>query len=322
MEPLKTPTTGKDFFLHLAAIIALYVSFGSLVALVFNYINYLFPDALTDSYYYYDPYSSSVRFAISMLLIVFPTFLGLTYYINRELRNYPEKKYMWVRRWTIYLTVFLAGGIIIGDLVTLINTFLNGEVSGRFLGKVLSLLLISGFVMSYYINDIREVFINSITKARIFGVSAIVLVFGAVIAGFFIVGTPADARNRQFDQQKISDLQNIQWQIVNYWQRTESMPENLSQLADPIGGYQVPKDRQTGESYKYELTGTKSYKFCATFNLKSSDRAYPVNYGKGQDLTSPYPLGSTDAPEFWKYEKGETCFTRTIDPKLYPPIKR
>lgn len=322
MEPLKTPTTGKDFFLHLAAIIALYVSFGSLVTLVFNYINYLFPDVLTDSYYYYDPYSSSVRFAISMLLIVFPTFLGLTYYINRELRNSPEKKFMWVRRWTIYLTVFLAGGIIIGDLVTLINTFLNGEVTGRFLCKVLSLLLISGFVMSYYINDIKEVFINSVTKARMFAAAAMIIVFGAVIAGFFIVGTPADARNRQFDQQKISDLQNIQWQIVNYWQRKESIPDKLDELEDPISSYSAPKDRQTGLPYKYEKTGTLSYKICATFNLKSSDRAYPNPYGGKGDITVTNPSGYTDAPEFWKYEKGETCFSRAIDPKLYPPIKQ
>lgn len=322
MEPTKTATTGKDFFLHLATIIALYVSFGSLIALLFDYINYLFPDVLTDSYYYYDPYSSAVRFSISMLLIVFPTFLGLTYFINREIRNYPEKKNMWVRRWSIYLTVFLAGAIIVGDLVTLINTFLNGEITGRFMCKVLSLLLISGFVMSYYISDIKEVFIGAKEKARYYGITSLIIVFGAIIAGFFIVGTPGEARLRQFDQQKISDLQSIQWQIVNFWQRKESLPNSLEELSDPIGGYQPPKDRQTGESYVYERTGTLSYKLCAEFNQESSERMYPSPNGGGRDYISTYPSEYSNAPEFWKYKKGETCFDRTIDPKLYPPIKQ
>lgn len=324
MEPEKTKTTGKDFFLYLASLIALYISFGSLITLIFNNLNYLFPDVLTDSYYYYDPYSASVRFAISMLLVVFPTFLGLVYYINRSLLSESGKTEIWVRRWSIYLTVFLAGAIIVGDLVALINTFLNGEVTERFMYKVLALLLVSGLVLAYYVSDIRGRILTTPILPRIYGALATILVIGSIVAGFLIVGSPAKARMVQFDVQKISDLQSMQWQIVNYWQRKQALPTTISDLNDPIGGYQVPKDRQTGENYLYEKTGNLSYKVCATFNLDRDDRAYPSVGGQGGSVPiyDSYIKNSyTDAPEYWKYKKGKTCFERTIDPTLYPPIK-
>jgi hypothetical protein len=314
---LKTPTTGKDFFLHLAGLVTLYTTFGSLITLVFNYINYYFPDVLTDSYYYYDPYSSGVRFSISMLLVIFPAFLGATYLINKELRATPEKQTMWVRRWSIYLTIFIASGIIIGDLVTLVNTFLNGEITARFMYKVLAMLLISAFTIAYFIEDIKGKFIASQTRARIYGVIAIVLVFGSMVAGFFIVGTPGEARLRQFDQQKINDLQSIQWTITDFYQMKEEVPKTLEELNNPISGYQVPTDRQTGMDYSYTAVNKLSYKLCANFNLDMDTRAYPASNGKDVAYSSAYD----NSPAFWKYKKGETCFDRTIDPKMYPPIK-
>ena len=65
---------------------------------------------------------------------------------------------------------------------------------------------------------------------------------GVIIAAFFIIGTPNSARLTQYDQQKVSDLQNIQTQIVNYWQKKSALPDSLSDLNDPISGFTVPTD--------------------------------------------------------------------------------
>ncbi len=74
MEPTKIKTTAKDFFVYVAAIAILYTSVGSLVNLLFNAINYRFPDVLTDSAMYYDPYSATMRFSLAVLMILFPVF--------------------------------------------------------------------------------------------------------------------------------------------------------------------------------------------------------------------------------------------------------
>ena len=85
----KPKTTAKDFFLWLGAMVSLYVSAVSLITLVFQYVNYTFPDELQ---YYTDPYSGAIRFAISSLIVLFPLFLYLMRKINRDMKEDPTKE--------------------------------------------------------------------------------------------------------------------------------------------------------------------------------------------------------------------------------------
>ncbi len=117
----QTKTTPKDFFLHLGATIALYISVGALVNLVYAIINNRFPDALAGYFY-----SNSIAWPISMLIVLVPILYVLEWLIKKDIDVTPEKKEIWVRRWRIYLTIFIGGAIMAGDLVALINTYLNG----------------------------------------------------------------------------------------------------------------------------------------------------------------------------------------------------
>ena len=119
--PIKPKVTPKDFFLWLGAMVALYVSVISLLTLYFQYINHLFPDALN---YYVDPYSGAIRSAIASLIVITPLYIFLTRLLNKEIREHAEKKELWVRRWLIYITLFVAGITLAIDLIFLINTFL------------------------------------------------------------------------------------------------------------------------------------------------------------------------------------------------------
>ena len=75
----------------------------------------------------------------------------------------------------------------------------------------------------------------------------------------------------QFDQQKVSDLQGIQTQIVNYYEKKGVLPNSLSDLNDPISGYSAPTDPQTKDSYEYNLKDQTnlSFELCATFNSQA-----------------------------------------------------
>src|SRR6185369_13216035 len=138
-------TTPKDFFLHLGATVALYAAAVALINLWFSLINYYFPDVLAGYFY-----GNSVALPISSLVILVPILYLLEWLIIKDIRKMPEKADIWVRRWRIYLTLFLATILMAGDLIALINTFLNGEITARFVWKVVVILLVAGCVGKYY----------------------------------------------------------------------------------------------------------------------------------------------------------------------------
>jgi len=325
---METPkTTAKDFFIYLGIVATLYFSLGSLLALLFNYINYLYPDVLTDTSYYYDPYTTAVRLSLAMLIIIFPVFLGLSYYLNNELRFNPAKKDIGIRKWLLLLTIFLGGAIVLGDLVTLVNTFLNGEVTARFGYKVLAVLIVIGITLYYYILDLRAVFIEKKTLGHLFGGLALALVLGTIISGFFIIGSPQTARLIRFDMQKVSDLQSIQSQVVNYWQTKSKLPTALSDMKDSLSYWTIPTDLQNNASYEYTVKGAYSFEICATFNKDSNNRKYPSPYGgKGGGIAYPdsnvSPMPINEIGDTWQYKIGRSCFTRTIDPEVYKPYPK
>ncbi len=301
MTPIKT--TPKDFFIHLGIIIFLYISSISLLSLLFDAINIAFPDRL--DYGYYDPYSASTRWAIASLIIIFPMLLVLSWLANRDMKLEPAKAELGIRKWLTYLTLFLTGLSIISDLVVLINTFLSGEISTRFVLKVLAVLVIIGIIFWYYMIDLKK---SGGSYRKITAIAASVIVVVSIVSGFVIMGTPGKARALQFDERRVNDLQNIQQQITNYWQMHGQLPKTTADLFDSISGYQAAKDPETDAAYTYTPTAETSFKLCATFDEVTPKYNTPVydTYGN---------MGN------WQHGKGNVCFDRTIDKVIYPVSK-
>lgn len=312
---VKAKVTAKDFFLWLGAMVALYVSATSLILLVHQYINVFFPNALD----YAPSYSSSMRFAIASLVVFFPLYVWLTRMLHEDIRHTPLKQELWVRKWLIFLTLFVAGITMAIDLVMLVNTFLNGDITTRFILKALTILVVIGGGFWYYLNELKGKWEEKKKESIIvaFVVSGIVL--ATIVSAFFIIGSPQTERLARFDEQKTSDLQSIQWQIVSYWQQKEKLPASISDLEDPLTGFVAPKDPQTGASYTYESTGAMSFKLCADFNAPSRDMITDV---KTRAVSAPQPVGGELVNENWKHDKGTVCFDRTIDPERFPVFKK
>ena len=307
-QSIKPKTTPKDFFLYIGVMVLLYGSVFALVNLLFSYIDYTFPDQLNN---YFDPFSGTMRLAMAFLIILFPTFLVGTWFINKDLRNNPDKESIGVRKWLTFLALFVAGAGLLIDLSILVYTFLGGEVTMRFALKTLVIIVIAGYALAYYILDLRGRIRENRMLAKIFGGVALALVLGSIIASFFIVGTPAAQRDLRFDYQRINDLQNIQSQIVNHWTRDGSMPKSLEDLQDSISGEIVPVDPENGESYKYTLLKDNRFTLCATF-ARENDREPYDNY------SIRTPTGEKMVEGSWKHKAGEQCFDRFVDPKRYP----
>ena len=307
----KPKATPKDFFLWAGAMVTLYAGVISFITLLFNYINYSFPDPLR---YYSDPYSSSIPYAMASLIVLTPVFMVLMRIIRRNISADASRGEIWVRRWALFLTVFVAGATIVVDLIVLLTTFLSGEeLTVAFLLKVLVVLLVAGAGFIHFLADLRGFWIKNPAQARAVNWGVGALVIAAIIAGFFIVGTPQDARLYRVDQQKVNDLQTIQWQLVTFWQQKQVLPASLEELNDPLSGFAVPTDVQTGKAYGYTRTSQTSFKLCADFNSKSS--GIPVSYIEAGD---PYRAGEVN----WQHDAGEQCFDRTIDPERYSPVTK
>lgn len=312
-------STPKDFFLWAGAMITLYAGVFSFVSLVFDYINYTFPDPL--SYFPADPYQSGISYEMASLIVLAPVFLILMRVIRRDIIAHAEKKEIWVRRWALVLVLFVAGATIVGDLIVLLTTFLNGEeLSVRFLLKILVVLLVASAGFMHFLADLWSYWDRFPARARAINYATAILVILTVVAGFFIVGTPGQAREYRFDEQKISDLQNIQYQVVYYWQRKQVLPATLADLNDSLSSYTIPTDSQSGKAYAYEATGPLAFKLCADFN-RDSRAVRQGERGINMYLPSASPVygGKGGTEDNWSHGAGTVCFERTIDPALYPP---
>ncbi|MBX4198234.1 hypothetical protein KW782_02765 [Candidatus Parcubacteria bacterium] len=304
--------TPQDFFLHLGIVITLYASAISLLRLAFSIIDTVFPK-VTDNYYYYQP---SISWDLAMLIIVFPIFLLLSWIIAKQLKKHPEGRNLLFRRWIVYVTLFVTGAALIGTLITVLYAFLDGQdLTTGFLLKALSVLVVAGGIFKYYFFDLKGWYARS--KNMLFAIGSLIIVVGMITWGFYVFGSPQTQRLTRIDQQKVSHLEQIQWQVVNYWQRKEALPNMLAELNDPISSFMAPKDPETNIDYKYQKISDLSFRLCADFNLPT-----PKNVQVGRDgsmtmpsMPYPYVKGS------WEHGPGEACFTRDIDPELYPPTK-
>src|SRR3989338_4028643 len=94
----------KEVFLHLLSIITLYFSAASFVTLLFQYVNILSPDVLPLEGGYYSSYP--FRFAVSSLIVVFPVFIIVSWFLNMSYLRDPEKREFKLRKWLVYFTLF------------------------------------------------------------------------------------------------------------------------------------------------------------------------------------------------------------------------
>ncbi len=314
----ETKAEPKDVFMHLLAIITLYSSVIAFLVLVFQYINVLVPDLLTKNYYQLQSYFSGIRWSIASLVVIFPVFAWANYFLNKIYKGEPSKRDLRIRKWLLNLTVFAAALIIIGDLVALIFNFLNGDLTTKFVLKIIAVFFVAASVFFYYFWELKSWSKIPAFARKIFIYAIIVIVAIAIIAGFFLVGSPNKARLMKFDEQRVSDLQTIQSQIIYYWQNKEKLPTKLDDLKDSISGFNPGKDPETGENYSYEAEDKLEFSLCANFNLPSSEGIKPI-----MELpTYPPQYIPSGSDSNWTHAAGNVCFGRTIDKDLYKPIKK
>jgi hypothetical protein len=286
--------TPKDVFSYLLAIAMLYVAVISFLTLLFQYINFWLPDQLD---FYFSGSTSTVLRSTASLIVVWPVYILMTWLLDKDAKIHVEKREIKVRKWLLYLTLFISAVTIIIDLITLIYNFLGGELSLRFGLKVLVVLLVAAGVFGYYLWDIRRDGKKSSQIPKLTAWIASAVVLASIVAGFFIYGSPATQRQIRFDQQR----------VLNYWQQKDALPEELTELEDSLSGWQVPLDPETNEAYEYQVEGELSFKLCGYFTTQN----------KTQNISPKERIFLGSFEGNFEHGIGRECFSRTIDPELY-----
>jgi len=296
--------TPKQLALQLGALISLYLSLSFLATLIFSIINLAFPDA-QNSVWQISSYSSSARWGIAMVVVFFPTYLILTRLINNFRRKNATNHYLSITKWLIYLSLLVAGLVILGDLVAVIMAFLNGELTIKFFLKALTLFALMGAAFTYYTLDARDFWLTreklSLTAGVVTGVVALIF----IIIGFVMIDNPKEVRERNIDNRQLSDLQSMQGRVAEFIYEEGRVPETLDEAYGTYG--RTPEAPEGRRAYIYE-SGENIFKLCANFTY-DRDGNYNDYYSGSSYYGERFQIVGSDN---WNYQAGEFCFERTV----------
>jgi hypothetical protein len=286
--------SAREAFMYLVLFSTLYITAYHLVSLIFQFINRAFPDPVTPAGVI-EQTLHEIRWAVASLIIAFPVFLYVSRLLSRAVGRDPSKRASKVRKWLTYITLFIAASVIICDLIALINNFLGGELSVRFLLKVLTVGIIAGGVFGYYLWDIRTEELEMKWSGKgIFAVAVAIMVVTAVAGGLILIGSPSQERIRRIDAQRVADLSAIASNVDLYWTRHKSLPASLTYLSKEQGGSVQLLDRDTKQPYEYRMLSDSNYELCAHFAQTPTDQSDTLH------------------KNFWAHGQGRQCFNLKV----------
>ncbi len=296
--------TAKNFALQLGSLVSLYVSIVAMIMLLFGIITAQYPDA-AQGYWEYDSAASSIRFGIAMLIIFFPSYIILTRLVN-TIRRTEHGTYLVLTKWLIYLSLLVGGASILGDLVAVVYSFLNGELTIRFILKALVFLAVVGAAFVYYIFDAKGHWQTHEKQSIQYAAIVTVAVIAALAFGFTHTETPAEVREMKLDKVQIQDLGVIQSQIESFYATEGALPKSLDTAYKAMSVPTAPEERS---AYSYSVVNEKSFELCADFAYES-DKSEQAQYA------APYGVdGMLIKDGFnWTHGAGHWCFTRVLNP--------
>lgn len=306
-EAVKQKPHAFDAFLHLVTYFAMVMSAVAAGTIIFQIINRYAPD-LPAAYYNYQgepAYRGPVRFGIATLLLTGPLFLILTGYLHRQFRDSGLNPSSGVRRWLTYVMLFAAAVNIIGSTIGLLNGFLAGSYTANFVLKMLTILGIAAAIFGFYLGELRR---SSYAQRHVASlpllVATSVLFAVLVVVGFTLIGSPLEARRREFDLRRSNNAQQLRWMLEEEYRRRGTVPQTVEAI-DPALGL----DPETGQPFGYTKLADNRYQLCVTFALVND----PMAPSKGVPVPRPDAayVGSPD--QVWvNHGAGEECHTFTL----------
>ena len=278
----------------------------------YQFINKWFPLQISPYGGVFRPYADrAVIWGISTLFIIGPILFVFAAMLREAIKRNEVELHRGVRQWLTYVFLFIVVTVMVGDLITAVYYVLNGDYSTRFFLKVFTVLAISGWLISYVWLDIRsEDGLAGSALPRRMGIASAIVMLASLGVGFTLIDSPMLARAKAFDNQRASDIQQLQGGVQNYFNRYQRMPESLEELREEgmIRIYAL-EDPDTGEPYEFRVVNEQNpptgrrpirYEICAVFTTDNRDEEEEFYGPRG-------PYGSS-----FLHGAERTCFEQNI----------
>lgn len=320
---LSRKSSTADIIVSLFSFILLGIVATALGTLFFGIVEEVFPDPLSGTGYYGESAAmSSIHYSIAALLIGFPLYYAAMRIWFRKFREDEGRTESKLSKWLTYLVLLAASVTIVGDLIAVVFTFLQGEITARFFLKALTILVIAGIIFGFYFLERRKIQYRKDIPRVVFrnlGSAVAVVVVVGIVLGFFAGGSPEMARKRSFDTKRASDLSTLSGCVESYATDLGALPTSLQDLRkSSMYSYCAGsmRDPETNAEYGYRIVTPSrmqgaarvgEFELCATFSLPSS----------GTDGSAPYG----DSAAIWnEHGAGRDCDTVTAQLGTIAPV--
>ena len=290
------------YMLSLVSLVILTIAVGNVVFQIINkYINEA--GELFRSVYS----SSAIKFALSSLIVAIPVYFWSTRKINKSVLSGELNLRSTVRKWMNYFILLVASLTMIGYLIAVFYTFLEGELTTKFILKTLTVLVIAGTVFSYYFFDIkRKGDSKEKVVVRIYSYTAFILSLVIFIGGIFMMDSPVRAKKIRQDAEVENQLSMVENQINSFVMREGKLPNNLKELLDKNSlneKYVLNPVTEKQFGYKVLSQSEKSFEICSDFQLSTDDI---ISDESGSSYSTTALMRNSD----WNHKVGEQCFER------------
>ena len=273
------------------SLIALIFAALSAGMIIFQIINKNIVDVIVQRASDFSPHQ--LKFAISALIISAPIFYATTWQIYKNLFSGAFDKDSATRRWLTYLVILVSSVVMLGWLIAIVNNFLDGELTIKFILKAATAIGIAAAIFTFYYYDIKRDKVagkkDEIIQFYFYAsLAAVIIVF---IAGLFIMESPQKTRGRKMDNAVLENFEDIDRAIGTYYKDNEKLPADLETVKSEFS-YITDKDLKnlaTGEKYKYKIKRENIYELCATFKISNEDDT--GGYEKYYDDRWPHDAG-------------------------------
>lgn len=298
--------SAKFAFLYMLSLVALVLTSLSTGMVIFQIINKYISDPVGRFGQVFSP--ELLRFAIAALIVAAPIFFLTSRQIYKDLSRGVLDKDSGVRKWLTYFILLVSSVIILGWFIGLINSYLGGELTIKFILKAITAMGISAAAFSFYLYDIRrdQVLNQKDNVVRMYFYGSLVIIAAVFVSALLIAESPQQARERKLDEAILEDFETISRGLDAYYDGNQKLPATLEELESEVLFVtdENLEDSETGRKYEYRVVGNRKYQLCAVFRTSNVD--------------------DPDANQFnferWPHKAGEQCLDQSINSELVKPV--
>jgi hypothetical protein len=300
----KDNSAAKFAFMYGIALVSLVITAVSTGSVVFQIINKYVSE--TGSLFSSTYTLSVLRMAVASLFIAAPIYFISAAKINKNFNAGNLRADSIVRKWLSYFILFVSSVVMIGYFIGIFYSFLEGELTIKFILKAATALVIAATVFSYYFYDIskKEAGKEKDAVSRIYFWVSLTAILAVFISGIVFVESPAVTKKKRQDSEVTNRLMQIDSGISEFYKENGALPNNLSELSEKVAYFdeEATKNPITGNEVEYKVVSAKKFELCTDFQLSN----------KNNNEKNDYYI-STE----WKHKEGRDCFTRTAFDENY-----